>query len=331
MIITEYHPSFKVPLDYEQYVKQQDRLGSMLSLLGNLLPSFLLLIFAIIYAIRNRHFTSFNRGWLMSIIFFVFYLINILNMMDGIRASVGEKQHAAVYAVVDTSITAVLTAVLAVATYFSLVAGDGLWREAGRKLWPRMREPEYGSTVWNSMKIAYVLAFSLLGIQSIILIVLQLTTGAWSTTDVTQSVYNLDAPFLLPLLAWCAAIQEEAVFRFFGMGLFRKWFKNPLIAALIPTIIWALGHVTYPIYPSTTRLIEVTILGLLFCFIFMRYGFITAVFTHAIFDSVLMSSSLLFTGSTLNLLLGIFYMLAPIGIAYVLRIWSRNRFKRVQV
>lgn len=325
VVIIRYEPVFTPPAAYTAYVKRQDRLANLLSIGGSLLLSAVLFILAVIYSALYRKVTSFKRGWLISLIFLAFYVINNLNMMDGIRASMGESPNAEVYAVAAMAITMGMTLLLAASAYFSLVAGDGLWRAMGRSLWPRAGERGYGEGVWNSMKLAYVLGFILLGLQSIILIVLEQTTGAWSTTDVTQSAFNFAYPVLLPLLAWCAAIQEEAVYRLFGIGLMRKWLRNPYVASLIPAVIWALGHVTYPIYPATTRLIEVTVLGMLFSFIFLRYGFIAAVFTHAVMDSILMSSSLLFMDKPLYIAAGIAYMLAPVAVAWVVRASSRGR------
>ncbi|AJY75787.1 CPBP family intramembrane glutamic endopeptidase [Paenibacillus beijingensis] len=325
VLVTRYEPVFNVPSEYVAYVKRQDRLADLLSIGGSLLLSAVLFILAIVYAALYRKHTSFKRGWLISAIFLAFYVVNNLNMMDGIRASMGESLNAELYAIIAVTVTMGITLLLGASCYFSLVAGDGLWRAMGRSLWPRAGESDYGSVVWNSMKLAYIFAFIVMGLQSVVLIVLQQTTGAWSTTDVTQSTYNFAYPFLLPLLAWCAAIQEEAVYRLFGIGLMRKWLRSPFVASLIPTVIWALGHVTYPIYPSTTRLIEVTLLGLLFSFIFLRYGFITAVFTHAIMDSVLMSSSLFFLGSVRDIIAGIVYILAPVGVAWLLRKYSGSR------
>jgi membrane protease YdiL (CAAX protease family) len=129
-------------------------------------------------------------------------------------------------------------------------------------------------------------------------------------------------------MAWCAAISEEAVYRLFGIGLLKKWFKNTFVAALIPTIIWALGHVTYPIFPSTTRLFELTIIGLAFSFMFVRYGFITVLFAHAVFDSIMMAISLMFMGSAVNILTGIIYILLPIPIAWSIRWFDKRTPKR---
>ena len=47
-----------------------------------------------------------------------------------------------------------------------------------------------------------------------------------------------------------------------------KIVRNTFVASLITSIIWALGHTLYPIYPVISRPIELVIIGLLFSYIF---------------------------------------------------------------
>lgn len=333
IMIAKYKPEFIVPKHYEHYVDQQQTIASWLSYGGYLFLTFVLFVLAIIYAALYRKHTSFVRGIVLTVIFLAFYTANNFNMTDGILAELGEMTlvDSDTLVVVNLIITTGITIALASSVYFSLVGGDGLWRSMGRKLWPRFREAGYGDHVWRSMWLGYLAAFMLLGLQTVIFIIWTNMTGAWATSQVTQSPYNLAAPWLMPVLAWCAAISEEAIYRLFGIGLLKKWLKNTFVAALIPTVIWALGHVTYPIFPATTRLVELTILGLIFSFLFLRYGFITAVFTHAIFNSVMMAISLMFMGSLGNILWGVFYILLPIPIAWIIRLFdSRTRRNKTE-
>ncbi|WP_242403816.1 CPBP family glutamic-type intramembrane protease [Paenibacillus pini] len=62
--------------------------------------------------------------------------------------------------------------------------------------------------------------------------------------------------------------------------MMKKIVRNTFIACLIPTLIWALGHTLYPIYPVISRPIELTIVGLIFSLIFLRHGYITVMFSH---------------------------------------------------
>lgn len=327
-VITRYKPTFKAPSDYINYVEKQDKIAGYLTSIGYLFMSFVLFVLAIIYSVLYRKHTSFKYGIVLTIIYLITYTIMNLNVLDGIRATLGETDMAGA----TVSITAIVSVLLAIpmagSIYVSIVAGDGLWKAQGRALWPRFGQRGYGDYVWRSVGLSYLFAIILFAIQSVIFIALKLSIGTWETSDASQSPYNMGILWLMPVLAWAAAIGEEAVFRFFGIGLFRRWFKNTFAAALLPTFFWALGHVMYPFYPSTTRLFELMIIGLLFSFIFVRYGFITAMFTHAIFNSVAVGLSLLTIGTAPNIISAIFFSVLPVLIAFVLKYLSHKKEKK---
>ncbi len=324
-VITTYKPAFAAPSDYVSYVNKQDNLAGWLTGVGYVLMSIVLCILAIVYSILYRKFTSFKYGAVLTSIFLVLYIIMNVNMLDAIQASQGELPMQEGLLFFTMFITILLSFAMAASVYISIVAGDGLWKAQGRNQWPRLGQPGYGQHVWRSMGLSYLFAFIMLGLQPVIFRALELIIGTWSTSDVTMSPYNMTYLWLMPVLAWAAAISEEAVFRFFGIGLFRRWFRHTFAAAILPTLFWALGHVTYPFYPSTTRLFELMIIGLLFSFIFVRYGFITAMFTHAIFNTVAVGSSLFMVGTAPNIISAIFFIILPVLIALLLREWDKRK------
>ncbi|OUM96211.1 MAG: hypothetical protein A9Z00_07765 [Thermobacillus sp. ZCTH02-B1] len=323
--VVSFTPEFELPEAHIRYVDRQDRIALILTYAGAFGISFVLFVIAIVYAVLLRRRTSFRRGLLLSGIYLAFYIVQDISMFDGIRASIGEVENAGLATVFMTVFQILFTIGIALSVWFAFVAGDGLWRSMGANKWRRRGEPGFGDDVWQGMKIGYGAAFALLGLQALIFLVMRLGFGIWSSADVTQSLLNFRWVWAFPLLAWCAAISEEAMYRLFGVGLFRRWFRNTAAAAVIPTVVWALGHVAYPIYPWSTRLIELTIIGLLFCWLFVRYGFAAALFTHAVFDLVLMATSLMLLGGAGNILLGIFYIVHPVGVAWLIRWWDRRR------
>jgi hypothetical protein len=172
----------------------------------------------------------------------------------------------------------------------------------------------------------YPLAFVLLGVQGILYWIGERLLGVWSVNDPSFSTFNTLVPALFPLTAWVAAISEEAIYRVFGIAFFRKLFRNTAVAAALSSVLWAVAHIGYPIFPAYTRLVEVTILGFLFSWVYLRYGFAAAVFTHAIFDSILMALSLMSMGGTANVVLAAGYMALPAIIGYALN-RLHGRFK----
>lgn len=322
--VVEFKPEFKVPQDYISYVTKQDNLAKWLTGIGYVFFSIVLGILAIIYSILYRKHTSFKYGILLTVVFFIAYLIMNLNMLDGGYAASGEARLPQGFGMITLFLTILLAIPMVGSVYVSIVGGDGLWKAQGRDLWPRPSAPGFGDYVWRSVWLSYLFALGMLGLQPLLFKGLELAIGTWSTTDVMMSPYNMGMLWLMPVLAWAAAISEEAVFRFFGIGLLRKWFRHTFAATIIPTIIWSLGHVMYPFYPSTTRLFELMVIGLIFSFIFVRYGFITAMFTHAIFNSIAVASSLYLIGSAANIVSATFFIVLPIIIAWVLREWNKR-------
>lgn len=274
--IRSFEPVFAVPESHSDYVKKETNKAKWLTGLGYALLTFALGVLAIIYSILTRQHTSFKRGIFLSVFYFVVSMLSAINMLPVFKSQ-GLSGAGLQFAFI---IQGILTLLMTVLLYFSLVGGNGLWRKLGINPWARAKEPGYGKYVLHSMFTGYLWAFILLGVQSIIYIVLDKTIHTWSTTDATQSPYNMVYPWLLPIMAWMAGISEEAVYRLFGIPMMKKIVRNTFIACLIPTLIWALGHTLYPIYPVISRPIELTIVGLIFSLIFLRHGYITVMFSH---------------------------------------------------
>lgn len=313
--LRSYEPSFSIPAAHSAYVNKQTQDATVLTLVGYGLFTLILGILAIVYSVKTRAYTSFKRGLFLSALLFVIQMLNTYNLVPVFKSegmsSAGILGMMIFYAVYSLIFSALL--------YFSLVGGNGLWqKEDGLNPWPRAKEPGYGHYVLDSMKVGYMWAFILLGVQSLIFIALGLTLNTWSTTDAAQSPYNMLYPWLFPLMAWFAGISEEAVYRLFGIKMVKKIVRNTFVASLITSLIWALGHTLYPIYPVISRPIELVIIGLLFSYIFLKYGYLAAMFSHVIFNSILMGISLIMLKDTANLLIGAFYMVLPGIVAYAI-------------
>lgn len=320
--LRSFEQTFAVPQDHSAYVEKQTLQATLMTLIGYGLFTLILGILAIVYSVKTRAFTSFKRGVFLAVCLFVIQMLNTYNLKPFLEAEGMSLAGMSGMMMFYFFYSLVMSLLL----YFSLVGGDGLWRkESGLNPWPRAREAGYGPYVLQSMKLGYLWALILLGVQSIIFVLLGLVLDTWSTTDASQSPYNMLYPWLFPLMAWFAGISEEAVYRLFGIRMVKKIVRSTFAASLITSIIWALGHTLYPIYPVLSRPIELVIIGLLFSFIFLRYGYLTAMFTHVIFNSILMGFSLMLLNDTANLLIGAFYIILPAMVAYVIYKYNARR------
>ncbi|OMD45215.1 hypothetical protein BSK56_20300 [Paenibacillus borealis] len=313
--VSYFRAGFSAPSWHTSYVEDQTSLAQTLTRFGYGLPTLALGILALIYSILRRGHTSFVRGIFLSLAHFVIMMVSTYNMLP---ESGSDSPEARITSAILFVIYALYSLLMSSLLYFSLVGGNGLWRkEEGLNPWPRAKEPGYGKYVLDSMRTGYIWAFILLGVQTIMFIILSLTLHNWSTTDASQSPYNMRYAWLLPIVAWLAGLSEEAVYRLFGIRMLKKIVRNTFIASLITTLIWAFGHTLYPIYPISSRPIELTVIGLLFSYIFLRYGFIAVMFSHVVFDSILMGATLIFMKESVNIGAGIVTLILPFVVGYI--------------
>ncbi|SEU19280.1 CPBP family intramembrane glutamic endopeptidase [Paenibacillus sp. NFR01] len=314
--ISYFRAGYAAPSWHDHYVKDQTSLAQKLTLFGYGLPTLALGILALIYSILRRQHTSFLRGIFLSAAHFIIMMVSTYNMLP--ETGGGGDLESRITAIVLFIVYALYSLLMSSLLYFSLVGGNGLWRkEEGMNPWPRAKEPGYGKYVLDSIRAGYVWAFILLGVQTLMFILLSLTLHNWSTTDASQSPYNMKYGWLLPIMAWLAGLSEEAVYRLFGIRMLKKIVRSTFLASLITTLIWALGHTLYPIYPISSRPIELTVIGLLFSYIFLRYGFIAAMFSHVVFDSILMGATLIFMQDKVNVGAGIVTIILPFIVGYI--------------
>lgn len=315
--VVAFIPQFTVPDAFMQWLNDQNRSAERMSL-ASIAFSLFTGIAGIVAAAAYRKRISFSRGVWMTLIYLITASIHNFNLYPGLKtqfAGSPENNFAAMFTVAFSHLFTFFTAA---AIYLALTSGDAMWNQMGRKLWPRMKDPKFGSRVMLAMGHGYMFCFMLLGLQSILFLIGEKYFNVWSVNDALFSNYNLLLPALFPLMAWAAAISEEALFRLFGIALFKKLFRSTGIAVLATSMIWAIGHTSYPIYPAYTRFVEVTILGLIFGWIMLRFGFLTAVYAHASFDAILMAFSLIALGGSLNVLSGIAYLFSPVMAAVIL-------------
>lgn len=313
--VSYFRAGFTAPAWHDTYVEDQTSLAQKLTLYGYGLPTLALGILALVFSILRRGHTSFARGIFLSSVHFLIMMISTYNMLPESSADTAEAR---ITAVIMFIIYALYSLLMSSLLYFSLVGGNGLWRqEEGLNPWPRAKEPGYGKYVLDSMRAGYVWALILLGVQTIMFIILSYTLNNWSTTDASQSPYNMRYAWLLPIVAWLAGLSEEAIYRLFGIRMLKKLVRNTFIASLITTLIWAFGHTLYPIYPVSSRPIELTVIGLLFSYIFIRYGFIAVMFAHVVFDSILMGATLIFMQESVNVGAGIVTIIMPFVVGYI--------------
>ncbi|MFS0840079.1 CPBP family intramembrane glutamic endopeptidase [Paenibacillus sp. 1P03SA] len=313
--VSSFTQSFALPAAFTAWLEHQEDTASIwtrISLWGNALMA----LIALGYTVLKWRTVDFSRGVLLTAVYAVIYVMNNINMYPAYKAG-STLTRSGQEAMLSIVLINFVTLLMAAAVYFSFTAGEALWRREGKSVIPRWRDADFGSLVTRGMVQGYLLCLFLLGLQQVLFLVAEKGFGVWSVNDPMSSPRNMLQPALLPLMAWAAGISEEATFRLLGIALFSRLLRYRWLAVLVPSLIWAAGHTAYPIYPVYTRLIEVTVLGIVFGWAFLRYGFLTALFAHTAMDSILMGLSLL-TGEGMTAstpALGLLYMALPAAVA----------------
>ncbi len=151
--------------------------------------------------------------------------------------------------------------------------------------------------------------------------------GIWSPVDPGVTEYmGGSLPFLAPIgLSLSAALTEEFAFRFFGVSVAKRFLKSTALAVILPAIVWAFLHSTYPVYPMHIRGVELTVGGALFGLLYLRRGILAAIVAHYLIDAILFSMPLIQSGNLGLRLQGIL----PIVFAVLIPVlaWAIDRRK----
>ena len=77
----------------------------------------------------------------------------------------------------------------------------------------------------------------------------------------------------------------------------KRYLKWTPLALVIPAVIWAFGHSSYPVFPVYVRGIELTIGGVIFGIFFLRFNIMTCIVAHYVIDAIFFAFPLLKSGN----------------------------------
>lgn len=149
--------------------------------------------------------------------------------------------------------------------------------------------------------------------------------GFWAPANINYAdIYSTVLPWLYPLfIGFIAAASEEGIFRLFGIPFLKKYLKSSWLAILITAIIWGFLHSNYPQSPWFVRGIEISVIGIVLGWMFIRFGFIASFTAHFTFNALQTAISFYESGSiyasissTVVSLLPLILAIILLGIAY---------------
>ncbi|MDD5349318.1 MAG: type II CAAX endopeptidase family protein [Chthoniobacteraceae bacterium] len=175
------------------------------------------------------------------------------------------------------------------ALWFLVLVADALYREKLPGLLPfrsglgpkGFRDPRTVRSlgigfVFALVSVAYVSAFYVVGRH----------WGVWAPVEIE------DAKTLGGWLPWIAPVEtglsaaflEEMLFRVIGLVVFWKVVRVRWLAVLLASATWAFLHSSYPQMPGYARGIELTVAGIVWSVLMLRYGVLTTLTAHYLYD-----------------------------------------------
>jgi hypothetical protein len=147
-----------------------------------------------------------------------------------------------------------------------------------------------GAYLLVGLNIAFVVAFYLFSLNYL---------GWWSPSEMLfdPNILATYAPWFSPIaLSLNAGFIEECLFRAIplaGAALLGTHFgkRNWWIAGafILQSIVFGAAHANYPVQPSYARLIELLIPSFIWGAMYLRFGLLSTIITHTVYDIILFS------------------------------------------
>lgn len=322
---------FWTPEVFDRFIDRLFAEGRFLALISSFFYMLLYVAAVIMFIISFRSSPAPYRIMVaLAILIGLPNFLNVLNSLPLLKAGYDTKMNFVVYfgsaliqqvkGIIHQGLVTII--VFCAASYLTLQ----LYAKRVSALHQVLEGQRIDRSVRNEILGGYVFAFILLGFVTVFYYVGMKYCGVWVFPSPKYSnILGTWFPFLLPLsLSIVAAVSEEFIFRMFAVSFLKRFLRLTFLAVLIPSLIWAFAHSSYAVFPIYTRGIELTIVGLAFCFVFLRYGILNCIIAHYVVDAVLFSLPLLRSSNSYYLVSGVIVIalaLVPILVSFV---WQKR-------
>ena len=131
--------------------------------------------------------------------------------------------------------------------------------------------------------------------------------GMWSPLEIrdVSTMSSISPAFSSFTVGVNASVSEECLYRVLCFVLAQRLFKNFWVANFVQAVGWAFMHSDYPQEPAYARGLELTIVGLFYGYLFKRFGVLTGIMSHFIYDAFLGITPMLFSHSASMIVTGL--------------------------
>lgn len=309
--IGSFYRYFKIPeafgRDYTKTKSEGILLGDVSLVLMILIVIASLIVFIIKY---KKNDIRLRFPLCVSLLIGVLFLIDWINSFQQYKAGYSTATDYNVYfgtLMTDVVLGAIIVCIV---IFFAGTSGEALTREVYPNSLGTLEQLMKGRVFTRSFFFSsirgYALGFFSLGYVTLFYMIGQKYLGVFIPAEGPYSnLLGTYLPWLAPLsVSLSAAVSEEFLFRMFSISFLKRYLKWTPAALFIPAAIWAFGHSTYEVFPTYVRGIELTIEGIIFGLFFIRFGIMTCIIAHYVFDAIVIGLPLLQSGNTYYIISG---------------------------
>lgn len=333
--IAEFSEYLKIPETWERDYRKYEKKGELLVEIFNVFYTFIGVSIFIVFLFKIREKKlNFKFGIIIGLILIFVILLTGINSIPLLWSEFSTTDTAGSF-MINLIVKLFLSAIMAgggiiiFSTTSESVSSD-VWKTHQ----PLMSVFSKAGLVRKEFITACVIGYSLAFLQTIYVTGFYLygkKIGVWTPPEVPYSnMLSTMVPWIYPFfIGLSAALTEEITFRLFSISILKKYLKFTWLAVLIPAIIWAFLHSNYPQRPFYIRGIELSIVGIVLGYVFVKYGIVATIISHYVYNA-LMSGELLLRSSNMYYFLSglavIGIMLIPLTIAaYFIITGKRSR------
>ncbi|MGE5309416.1 MAG: CPBP family intramembrane glutamic endopeptidase [Deltaproteobacteria bacterium] len=308
-----------LPQSFYRYTERQMYFGAYISSFSQLI--FALLIILASVAIFNRKSTFITRVVRKRLLYAagLLIIVNFLSLFNELQSAMSDyPTSTSLGSYLGIYFLQSLLGLFFTGFFFAVPAfvGESMQEEVDPAAHGRSISHYVLSSFWvrsfsRTVLLGYLFFFILLGMQAVIFFFGQKYLGVWKQwiklTQFSSSYLPFFGAFAIGITA---SLTEESVFRMFAIPWGRKVFRNVIAAVVFTSLAWGFGHTQYAIFPVWFRGIEVTLIGLAYGYVFLRYGVIPLIIAHYLFDVFWGVSPYILGKSSPSLLAGSLFVLA---------------------
>lgn len=320
--------SLHVPERFNRELEKTTSFGTLYTVIA-LLFGFVLLVASLVWFILLLR--QGEVGWRLplgaAVLVAFLTAANGINTLSGLKMAYPTTFDYTVYIAIVAIVGAIALVLQASTIALSGTAGEGLSRQVFGQRSPTLTDFSWsklaGARFAASAVRGYCVAAMMLGYAVLFYTLGRKYLGVYMPSEPSyDNTLGGPFPFLAPLgTSLLAALWEEFTFRFLAIPLMKKWLRWTPAAIVVPAIIWAFAHSSYPVFPMYVRGIELTIVGSAFGLLYLYYDIETTIVAHYVYDAALIASPLLsshspyyvVSGAAVVLLAAVPALLAGIG------------------